>query len=593
MSGKRFVALIAHDMDTRAAWERAVATTIGNATMFERLVVGDRFALIAECGASIAVRQEGFVIGTVFERGRTSALRVFDEHSAGLIVASRGEWLIRAHWGSYVAIVAARERNSIEVVRSPLGDLPCYFLQSRFGLFIASDVDLLISFTGYVPQIAWPALVQHLTAPDLRRRSTCLEGLSELAGGERLADGEGRQTIDALWSPWDFVEASKRLTDPADAAVRVRDAVEMAVAASTGMHDKVLLRLSGGLDSSIIAACLKRANRSFTALTLVTHDQAGDERLQARAVAEHLGVELVDAMREVELVDLETSQARGLPQPSARAFGQASAKCALNAALACEATAIVDGGGGDNVFGSVQSTAPVVDCLQFGGGAGLFWKTARSIGIAAHSSTLKVARRALLRRWSRGPAFRWPIDLDLLSSAACDMAASTSDHPWLVPPYGALPGSAAHVALLAAAQSIVQSRDPRIALADLSPLVSQPVVEACLRVPSWLWTRDGYNRAIAREAFRDALPREIVNRRDKGAPDSFVVELVVANRALIRDLLCDGLMTQHGIINRTSVAAALAPKAIAKGLGYVRLMQLVDAEAWVQSWLVHRAGQRC
>src|SRR3546814_14803902 len=116
------------------------------------------------------------------------------------------------------------------------------------------------------------------------------------------------------------------------------------------------------------------------------------------------------------------------------------------------------------------------------------------------------------------------------------MALGAADHPWLVPPKGALAGSAAHIALLAAAESVTRSRDARVARADISPLIAQPVAEACLRVPSWLWTRDGHNRAIARDAFRAALPPAIVDRRDKGTPDSFVVDPIEANRDLIRSM---------------------------------------------------------
>src|SRR3546814_2426621 len=103
-------------------------------------------------------------------------------------------------------------------------------------------------------------------------------------------------------------------------------------------------------------------------------------------------------LRETSDVDLAESAARGLPRPSARAFAQASAL--LADAVACDhhASAIFDGGGGDNMFGSLQSPAPVVDCLRSDGGAGHFWQTARSIGIAAQTSTFDVARRALLRR---------------------------------------------------------------------------------------------------------------------------------------------------------------------------------------------------
>ncbi|MBA3896362.1 MAG: asparagine synthetase B family protein, partial [Sphingomonadaceae bacterium] len=327
------------------------------------------------------------------------------------------------------------------------------------------------------------------------------------------------------------------------------------------------------------------------ALTLSTRDRSGDERRHARAVASHLGVELIEAARDTRLVDLATSEARNLPRPSARGFAQATTRIASKTASFYGATAVFDGGGGDNMFASLQSTAPVADCLSANGGAGRFWRTARSIGIAAQTSIFTVARRAVVRTWTRGPAFRWPVDLALLSPQARGMAASAADHPWLNPPAGTLPGSAAHMALIAAAQSVVQGRDGARPLPDLSPLIAQPVAESCLRVPSWLWTCDGQNRVIARDGCRTMLPPAIVDRRDKGAPDSFLVELIDANCELVRAMLTEGLLAEQNILDRTALAAALEPAALAKGFGYIRVMQLVDAEAWVRSWSGDRAGR--
>src|SRR3546814_14834096 len=126
------------------------------------------------------------------------------------------------------------------------------------------------------------------------------------------------------------------------------------------------------------------------------------------------------------------------------------------------------------MFGSLQSPAPVVDCLRSDGGAGHFWQTARSIGIAAQTSTFDVARRALLRSWSRGPAYRWMVDVSLLSGRAREMAPGAADHQWLVTPKGALAGRAAHIAPLAAAESVTRSPAPRAARAALPPLLAPP-----------------------------------------------------------------------------------------------------------------------
>ncbi|MCP2835015.1 asparagine synthase-related protein, partial [Salmonella enterica] len=53
-----------------------------------------------------------------------------------------------------------------------------------------------------------------------------------------------------------------------------------------------LLQLSGGLDSSILAAVLHEMGTPFRAVTLATRDAEGDERRFARAVAGHLGIPL-------------------------------------------------------------------------------------------------------------------------------------------------------------------------------------------------------------------------------------------------------------------------------------------------------------
>lgn len=584
MNGKRFIALIAKDLAARLAWEQASAEIFAGSPGFEKHNAGNRLALVCETGAVLPVGAEGFVIGTLFGRGRTAAPQAIDAETARSIITSRGDWLIRAHWGAYIAMLAARESDGIEVIRAPLGDLSCYTFLTPFGRFVGSDVEILSRFAGFVPQIDWPQLALHLAAPDLCRRRTCLVGLDELSGGERVIDGAGRTAYDVCWTPWNFAGADRRFNDPIEAASRVRDAVATAVASQASPHDKVLLRLSGGLDSSIVAAALARSGRPFVTHTLVTKDRAGDEQAHAKSVADHFGVTLIARARDLNLVDVTASAARGLPRPSARAFVQASSRIARDVADRCGASVVFDGGGGDNVFASLQSTAPVADCLHTHGGAGYFWKTAHSIGIGANVSTFKVARAALVRFWTRGPAFHWPVDLALLSSDACDMATGAADHPWLVPPADALAGSAAHIALLAAAQSVVQSRDPCATVADVSPLISQPVAEACLRVPSWFWTRDGHNRVIARDAFRGDLPRRIINRRDKGVPDSFMVELIDANFEPIRAMLLDGELARHGIIDRGAIKAALTPSAIAKGFGYIRVMQLVDVEAWVRSW---------
>src|SRR3546814_13824141 len=55
----------------------------------EKLIVGERLAVLAESGATLAIGSEGVVICRVYERGRTLPVNVIDDHSSRSIIASR------------------------------------------------------------------------------------------------------------------------------------------------------------------------------------------------------------------------------------------------------------------------------------------------------------------------------------------------------------------------------------------------------------------------------------------------------------------------------------------------------------------------
>jgi asparagine synthase (glutamine-hydrolysing) len=131
---------------------------------------------------------------------------------------------------------------------------------------------------------------------------------------------------------------------------------------------------------------------------------------------------------------------------------------------------------------------------------------------------------------------------------------------------------------------VVEGTDVEDGIPLCSPLISQPLVEACLRVPSWLWFEDGHNRFVARSAFRDQLPVDVLDRDSKGAPDCFVADLYDANRSKIRELLLGGLLRREKLLDDKAVDAALDNQAPVEGHGFLRLMRLVDAETWARSW---------
>ena len=133
------------------------------------------------------------------------------------------------------------------------------------------------------------------------------------------------------------------------------------------------------------------------------------------------------------------------------------------------------------------------------------------------------------------------------------------------------------------AQNLAEAINAQAPAQAISPLITQPVAEACLRVPSWLWLAPGQDRAAARHAFQSALPQAIVHRRSKGTPTSFVATIFDRNRPAIRDMLLGGRLAALEILDVNAVERALDIAGPVRDLRFVRIMELVDAEAWASA----------
>lgn len=241
------------------------------------------------------------------------------------------------------------------------------------------------------------------------------------------------------------------------------------------------------------------------------------------------------------------------------------------------------GNGGDHVFGYSQSAAPVADRYLSSG-----------LGPGVLSSLVDVCRQtgctmadALRQAWGlvrAAPAYRVrPNPLFLEPRFIAGLGPSDLHHPWLDAPAGALPGKAAHIATVLRVQPNLDSSGG-IDFPVLNPLVSQPIVEACLAVPTWEWRAQGRDRALARRAFAKDLPPLILDRRVKGTPGRFAARLLDHFRGAIRERLLGGRLAANGIVDTTAVEMALAGDRPVGDLERVRLLELVNAEAWLDHW---------
>jgi asparagine synthase (glutamine-hydrolysing) len=192
---------------------------------------------------------------------------------------------------------------------------------------------------------------------------------------------------------------------------------------------------------------------------------------------------------------------------------------------------------------------------------------------AATARTLRGPRRYL---WKPSDSFLHPDVRERL----CQHELS---HAWLEVPDGALPGKAAHIAAILRAQPNLEPSRTRVAPV-LNPLLSQPILQICLGIPSWRWREGGVDRAAVRAAFRNDLPESIVTRRSKGGPDAFTAQLIACYRPQIRERLLEGNLAAHGIVDVNAIDRVLRDTRPTLGEERTRLLALLSTEAWLRYW---------
>jgi asparagine synthase (glutamine-hydrolysing) len=191
--------------------------------------------------------------------------------------------------------------------------------------------------------------------------------------------------------------------------------------------------------------------------------------------------------------------------------------------------------------------------------------------------------RAVVRRLTRAPAPAWIADDRLLTRDVQSAPIPGGLTSWNLLSRRA-PGKAAHIGLIQRAQNFTHDLTGASGPLQFSPLMSQPLLEFCLSIPTWQWCQGGTNRSLAREAFRADLPATTLSRTAKAGPDSFLRVVLRRNRRLIREMLHDGLLAQHGILDIAAVEKAVTIDEQADDPIINRLLDVVEAEAWARSW---------
>ena len=193
--------------------------------------------------------------------------------------------------GMYAFAVWRPTENALYLARDPLGIKPLYYWsQDGCGLAFASEVKAFFALPGFSAKLDRRALGQFLEfGYTFDATHTCLDGVHKVPPGNFLK----LSTTGPVAKPEAFYVPQVRDPGSKDEPGRVEELYETlrrVVEQHLIADVPVGLLLSGGLDSSILAAIAARSTKVRT-ISMGFANSSLDERPYARRVADYLGSE--------------------------------------------------------------------------------------------------------------------------------------------------------------------------------------------------------------------------------------------------------------------------------------------------------------
>lgn len=538
-------------------------------------------------------RQSGVILGKIFTSpggDPASACQTIGEAEMQRIIKSDGRHLVTRYWGRYIAFLQDEARHRKFILKAPIEGFYCYNADYQGVTVYFSSLEDFARLGWFDFMLNWSHIATHLHYFRMDKADTAFHDLHKLQPGECHHYRAERQGSQVYWSPADIYR-SDVMEDPAQAACQLRETVMASVSAWAGSYGRIIHKLSGGLDSSIVLACLRQCREAKDITALNYHpagDRSGDERAFARQVAGFYGVDLIEKELLASNVRLE-----GLfdisPLATPELYMNAVDRCGYEADLAGERAADVlwAGEGGDGIFFQPRSPLITSDYIHRHGFTpavlSVALDNARLMKKSLWAVLYEAAKVRLFENRGDAPSEESGPKSALLNyDVLRDVMRQEKATPPSFAAEGLPKGKRLHISLCALPNIYCYSARPADFLEVCYPLLSQPIIECCLRIPSYILTTGARDRGLARMAFKDDLPPHVLRRESKGGIQHYAAAIVAANRDFIREILLDGILREENLLNRRAVARALDPGQATVNVETVNILRHVCTEIWLR-----------
>ncbi len=491
-----------------------------------------------------------------------------------------GEDALRRMEGMFAFAYWDPEDRSLFLARDRFGEKPLYYAplgpNGAEGVVFASELRAMVLHPRVHAErsIDASAVAQYFLHEFVPAPRSIFANVRKLprASFLRWREGEGVRVTRYYEPP----RESRLLADPRELAPELQRRTEQATRARLVADVPVGVFLSGGLDSSFLAACATHVHPRVKTFNVSFEDASFDESVHARAVARHLGTEHAEhRLSNAALLETVPATLAWMDEPFADSSYLPTSLLAREARR--EVTVALGGEGGDELLAGYPTfvadafggTAPAVPRAMSLAGerlASLLPVDARnfSLSFKARQMAQGVGEEGARRHaaWLapilprdlaklRGPR----IDDRALASAwsAVDASARATDTP-----FDAATMFYLGLYLGEGVLAKVDRATMRASLEARAPLLDSQVAELCLSLPRKYRVRGSTTKWLMREAVKTLLPPSIVARPKKGFGAPVGAWMRGPLRELVMETLAPSKVREGGWLDPDAVARMLS-----------------------------------
>lgn len=489
------------------------------------------------------------------------------------------------------------------LARDRVGIKPLYYVQTGNALLFASEIKALLCDSEVPREVNHQAIHRFLSFLYLPGDETLLKGVRKLQPGHYLVVKDGKITCRQYWNLQfrPALSASKLKV----ACEELRALLQETVREHMVSDVPVGVLLSGGVDSTVVLSCAaQETNKRINTFTIgFQGEEFDDERPFARLVAERFGTEHHEiTISPREFSDFLPVYVRHMEEPVCEAPAVALYYVARLARQ--HVTVVLSGEGGDEAFGGYQTyrniqllerikevAGPLNGLLSSGvGWLGQFDAFRR---LEKYAPLIRVPLASYYYSRVSTPfsffnAHRqelctkdFCVSTDLESSARMvrdlfeQVDGQSENQPLVnrmlyVDTKTWLPDD---LLIKADKMTMANSLELRV------PLLDHQVLEFAAKLPAIFKVKGWTTKRILKEAFKERIPREVIERRKTGLPVPLRRWMRRDLATYVRDVLFSQKARERGYFNTDSVDLMLQRNS-ADGALMKEVFSLLTLELW-------------